>query len=598
MTSSRSRTACLLAASLMASVAITVYGAAAQEKPRSLVPPLGQTPPQQTDSTSPASPTQTPPEQTKVIEGSRIKGAVVVQSLGGLDPASIGTLTASTGGFGPNMWQGTKPERVVTLLKFLPVPSASPEMQRLFRRLLLTAAVIPQGLKQPLELIKLRLDKLLEAGLVPDAAELIARIPASSMSPDINRVAVKLHMLRGKNEEACRLADGSQAVAEDNFWTKTDVFCNLISGNMARAEIGINLLDETAGEDPLFFALFDRLAGGSSALPENDQALTPLHFAMMSRAGAHLPYPDIEKAGYAFLWALATDEKANINERFTAAYESLGVGSIPPVLPRRLISAGAFTDGAEEVADLGRIASLYRDAIAATDDLEKARILGELWTAGESDGSYLAASSLTMPLLLQMTPADYGGAFELDALRLSLVAGEEQSAIAWERGVRRGALKGDFAAREAARKRIARASAYMLISGTSGIARWNAATFDVADLDHGEDVAQTENVGLYLNVMEIFGEPVPEDLWSSTLDLGQVPRLSLSNQVIQRNLASAAAAGRVGETVALALSALGEEGPGMVSTETLGAVLTALKTVGLEAEARQLALEAAVSRNL
>ncbi|MEX0582560.1 MAG: hypothetical protein WD185_02740, partial [Sneathiella sp.] len=321
----------------------------------------------------------TSPAQKRVIEGSRIDGSVVVQTLGGLDPASIGTLTSESGGFGPGIWNGTTPERVTKLLQYLPISSASPEMQRLFRRLLLTAAVIPQGQEDPTELIKLRLEKLIEGGLVADASELIGRMPASGRTPALDRIAVELLLLQGRNDQACRLADGKQTASADAFWTKADVFCNLVAGNMARAELGLNLLDETAGDDTLFFALFDRVAGGATALPETERTLTPLHFAMTRLAGASYSFSSIERAGYAFLWAMAMDGSANISDRFAAAYESLTIGSVAPELPRRLINEGAFRDGVEEMAELAQIVALYREAVGANADLEKARAIGELW---------------------------------------------------------------------------------------------------------------------------------------------------------------------------------------------------------------------------
>ncbi|MAZ03793.1 MAG: hypothetical protein CMN56_11710 [Sneathiella sp.] len=584
---------------LFASLAVSFSVAQAQDKPRSLVPPLGQSTNTQQTETAPASnPTLTPPSQKKVIEGTRIDGSVVVQSLGGLDPASIGTLTSASGGLGPDMWDGTAPERVITLLQNLPVSSASPEMQRLFRRLLLTAAVIPQGTENPTDLIRLRLEKLVEAGLVTDATELVSRMPASGMTPALDRIAVELLLLQGQNDQACRAVEGQQEASIDGFWAKADIFCNLVAGNMARAELGLNLLDETAGDDTLFFALFDRVAGGATPLPETDQELTPLHFAMMRLSRVSPSLSSIENAGHAFLWALAMDEAANVDDRYVAAYESLTMGSVAPELLRRLINQGAFRDNADERTELAQIAMLYREAVGTDADLEKARLVGEIWAAGERDGSYFTASRLSFPLLTNLTPAEYGDKFELDALRLSLLSKAETETTNWERAVRRGALRGNFEERDAARRQIARADAYMIISGTTGIAKWNAANFDVAVFNHGEDAAQSENVGMYLGILELFGEPVPDKLWSDALALGQVPRFGLSNQVIEKNLDRAADAGLVGETIALSLAALGEEGPGLASTETLVSVLTALQKIGLTEEARQLALEAAITRNL
>ena len=55
---------------------------------------------------------------------------------------------------------------------------------------------------------------------------------------------------------------------------------------------------------------------------------------------------------------------------------------------------------------------------------------------------------------------------------------------------------------------------------------------------------------------------------------------------------------RLGETVTYALLALGDGGPGAASALTLDTVVRALRAMGLEREARALALEAVLARAL
>ena len=55
---------------------------------------------------------------------------------------------------------------------------------------------------------------------------------------------------------------------------------------------------------------------------------------------------------------------------------------------------------------------------------------------------------------------------------------------------------------------------------------------------------------------------------------------------------------RLGETVLLSLLALGESGPGDADPVVLSRVLSSLRNIGLEAEARALAVEAALAAGL
>jgi hypothetical protein len=63
-------------------------------------------------------------------------------------------------------------------------------------------------------------------------------------------------------------------------------------------------------------------------------------------------------------------------------------------------------------------------------------------------------------------------------------------------------------------------------------------------------------------------------------------------------LSEASQLGRLGETVLLALLALGEEGPGAAHPLVLHEVLSALAQVDLAHEARLLAIEAAVANGI
>ena len=598
MTSSRNSRKIRLASLLIACSVAVAFNVAAQDKPRSLFPI-----PKPSDA-APAAPRLIPPAGTiqtdgekRVIERSGEKGALVVQSLGGLDAASIGTLDAATGGLGTGMWNGTAPERVVTLLKYLPVVTTSPRMQELTRRLLLTAAAIPQGLEQPTELVQLRLEKLQEAGLVQDASALLAKIPMAIMTPDLARIQANLRLLQGKNAEVCQQAAVQKQQSKGPFWVKVEIFCNLVDGKVERAELGAALLEEQQSADTVFFDLFDRLAGGKSDISDSDEPLTALHYAMARQGEIKIPFSLAKNAGYDVLWALAAQKTADKNDRLRAAYTSLTVGSLGPALSHTLITEGALAD-APDGGGLGEIATLYRRAATEIDGAAKARIVGELWAAADRDGSYLAAAKLTLPLLENIPATRQNDEFEIDALRFFLAQGDTANAQKWERQVRRGALRGTNAEREAARKRITRVDAYMLMSGAPGIARWNAANFDLSSFADAENLNKGENAGFLLMVLGEFGEAIPDKLWSEALTVGQVPRASFSNLVIEKNLVLASEAGRVGETVALALTVLGDGGPSKVSTTTLATVLSSLKRIGMEDEARHLAMEAAILRDI
>jgi hypothetical protein len=602
MTSSLNKLFLSAFAALLTGLVFCAGVAAAQDKPRSLVPDLN-SPKEATEKLQaipekPASSTFGVPAAASKSESKTGQSALIVKSLGGLDAASVGTLDAATGGFGTGMWMGTAPERVVTLLTYLPVSAVSPTMQELFRRLLLTAAVIPQGLEKPTELMTLRLSKLQEAGRVADASSLAEKISPSALTNELVIATVNLQFLQGQNEQACRQVKTEKSKSADRFWDKADVFCDLIEEKFEQAELGAALLEEQGESDKLFLDLFDRLAGGTAVISDAELLFSPLHYAMIRHADMTVSFEAAENSGYDIVWALAMQENAQKDQRLRAAYQSLAVGSLGPEISRRLILDNALNQPADEMDAVSEIAELYRSIANEKDKDELASPLSVLWMTGFSDGSYFAATQLSALLLAEISATSQSDKFEIDAVRLLLAADETASAAIWERVARRAALRGTAEERLAARTRIDRVDAYMLISGAPGIARWNPATFDATSFVQGDDLERGENVGLLLAILGIFDRKIPESLWSEALDLGQIAQPRYSNLVIEKNLDAAAEAGRVGETIALSLTALGKDGPASVSLTTLSVVLSSLKKIGLEKEARALALEAAILRDL
>jgi hypothetical protein len=70
------------------------------------------------------------------------------------------------------------------------------------------------------------------------------------------------------------------------------------------------------------------------------------------------------------------------------------------------------------------------------------------------------------------------------------------------------------------------------------------------------------------------------------------------NAALLYALDEASEARRIGETVLLSLIVLGEQGPGESHAYALSTVLTALGRIGLESEARALAIEAALASGI
>jgi hypothetical protein len=107
-----------------------------------------------------------------------------------------------------------------------------------------------------------------------------------------------------------------------------------------------------------------------------------------------------------------------------------------------------------------------------------------------------------------------------------------------------------------------------------------------------------ERAAVALTLMDAIGYDVPESLWQELLGSSLTVTAYLPSVQLWRSLETASRKRRVGETVMLSLLALGEVGPAGANLTTLHAVISALKEVGLDPDARKLALEAALAKGL
>ena len=99
-------------------------------------------------------------------------------------------------------------------------------------------------------------------------------------------------------------------------------------------------------------------------------------------------------------------------------------------------------------------------------------------------------------------------------------------------------------------------------------------------------------------LLEALDEPVAEAEWEPLLDGPQYESVKLPAPALLHALGMASASKRVGETVLLALLCLGDDGPARASPLVLSAVISGLRQIGLEKEARSLALEAAIGAGI
>ncbi len=560
-------------------------------------------------------PTSTPTPGHSLVEtgidsvgatATRRDDEIEVNPLGEIAPDSIGTLDPSAGGFGIEMWKGSERRVVARLLRLLPDTMNSYGMSALARRLLTSIASPPVGRlddqdsEEP-SLLALRLDRLMALGEVPGVNDLLAVLPSRYDDEFIARMRVDGLLLAHDTAGACRHVRNGIAVYHRNpYWQKAMVLCQMVAGEVDQMMLGLDLLREQGGpDDPVFFALAGALFGTEVEMP-GEAELTPLHLAMIQALGAPLPAELIERVSPALLVAIAQAPNVALEQRAAAMESACAKGLLEGEALARVYDAYSFTP--EEMANpISAMASiegprpralLYQAARNQTLPATRAEILRVALERGERAGLYRALVSAYQPLLTEISATPDLAWFAGTAGRAFYAIGRYEQASDWLMLGRQEAIINPEAA-------TAAASLWpysRLAGGTAVTTEGNLATW--RDLREGMgDGTLGRRQTLLRAAFQALGERDPLS-WSLIAANGEPAGRLVPNAALLYALAEASESRRIGETVLLSLIVLGERGPGESHAYALSTVLSALSRVGLESEARELAIEAALASGI
>ncbi len=535
-----------------------------------------------------------------------VKPTVEIARVAAPDPEAIGLIEEADGGFPYDMWRDTPRALVETLLPRLPAGVASPAINRLARRLLLSTAAPPEG-PRGRDLVSLRIERLWAMGAGAEANRLLRRAPGDADDQALARVRLDGLLLTADNVGACALARDLVRRGDVPYWDMVLIFCQALSGRHDAAALGVDLLRERGTEpDGTFLALLRAMAGETDIEIPAPSAPTALHLSML--AAARLPVPEamIDAAGPTLARAIALSAATPLDRRLRAAERAEAMGVLPVAMLADLYRSAAFT--AEDLAnplsrakaDPGPLArallfqSLDRQVVPAA----RAEVLRALWEAGRaSDGwqGFATAARVSLAALASLAPAPELVWIAGDATRALLAAGEPVAALGWYELARsQASVNAEAAATSAELWPLVK------IADASGAIPWDDARLEawwqaregVPEADRRRDAT------LLYALLAALGEPVPVaaeaavfgdriEQWTRTL----VPALWL-------RLDRASTAGRQGETALLALVAIDPARAGATGSLTLAQTVAALARAGLGDDARAIALEAVLARDL
>jgi hypothetical protein len=540
----------------------------------------------------------TPPP---VIIGGPRADRIEVGTLTAVDPSAIGLLDPSNGGLPSSLWVGSDMAQIQALMPYLPVNAASPAMNRLARKLLLSRGpapnLAPTSPRLSPSLLALKLQRLYGAGELEALAQLAGLISNPASDPDAARILALGFLLQGKWAEASTLADKLVRTSADPLWLQLQAIAQIQAGDNDRADLTLSLLRDMGAPDKVFVSAIDLLRQRPKAKAEKLKQPDPFHLALARLMKWPIPREFLATTEPAlirfFLSAPELDGASRLNlvERLgmmglgngQALAELYGGLSLKPEERDRPVDSALKSGGSRARA------ILYQGGrTAPTTDGQAAALAAGLSLNGDPGlGVFLAEANRGLILTLPQPPilAPYAGALG----RIGFLSGDLAAGLRWLDIYRPLAAPGSTSASDLAG--LALIAALADPSGRHGVTRTDidlviarAATVPVE-----QRAARLAIMNACLNGLGL----VP------TSGATPMPVLKAqADQATQAAMMAAAEGGKIGETAILALALIGTQGPQSTDPHALEAALSALSRVGLNLDARRIAVEAALSYGL
>ena len=544
-----------------------------------------------------------------------------IGALAAPNPSDIGVLDTSQGALAPTLWQGSAAAVVDTLLPKLPA-STSPAMQNLAARLLLSPGAVPAGATKGPSLLALRVRALLALGQVPGALALVRAAAAATTDAAFNRAAVDTYWLSGHSHAACGRAFQMARDSTSNGALEDVAFCHFLAGQHAAAGIDVDLLREQKGIDPAFFQIYARLTGFRRKTVSSLSDPTPLLLAMLAATKDPPPPAIVEGAAPAVAYFVARMAHAPLSLRLIAGEQAVAQGGLAPDMLRKLYASVPFSE--TDLADPAKVAAklddargnalMYQAVGRENEPLAEAEALQSSFAlAKKLSGSALPVYRAEDKRLQALAPTHDLAWFAPDAVRALLTLGRPKAAAAWYALIAAGGQTAASGADGAGDpKAAAQLAPLMALAGAATAAPTAAPAAAAptagagagAGADPGQALAawyaaadptaRDAEAGLLFTLSEALGEKVPASLWLPLYRHTALTMATTPPAALRHGLARAATGKRIGETVMFSLVNLGPGGPTVASAATLADVVAALEAVGLDKDARRIAVEAAL----
>ena len=231
-------------------------------------------------------------DDTPAVQTITSNRSVPSVSLSNKDPkgvilATIGIDTDARGVLSRTMWQNSQVSDVIPLMERLPERLSSRRLDDMVRHVMISRAIPPKGATQKADIfVNYKLQWLRGQGLSDPLVQLARQLPEDEKWASWAMVSIDHDLITKNDAEVCpkvdRLRDISLNASLDNdYLSKVQIFCALLSGDDSLASFQLDLLQERGIEDELFFNVLRARIDGTTAKMDAPIVPTGLNMALM-----------------------------------------------------------------------------------------------------------------------------------------------------------------------------------------------------------------------------------------------------------------------------------------------------------------------------
>ncbi|HMC91420.1 MAG TPA: hypothetical protein VKI45_03070, partial [Allosphingosinicella sp.] len=481
----------------------------------------------------------------------------------------VGVLRPDNWGLGPNEYGGANGVFLSSLMRRLDAPLPSRWTQILLRRALLSEVQAPPGVNE-VDWVAERAWLLLRMGEADGARMLVQAVDVDRFTPRMFTVAVQVALATADPAALCPLVAPGRAVSDEPVWNLSDAMCAALQGDSARASQLIDQARGTNGAGGIDILLAQKVIGAGANTRravtiqwEGVDSLNSWRFGLAAATGLSVPANLMNGAGPQ-VWAWqARAPMIPLDQRVAAAQTAAALGVFSNASLVDIFSLLADqTDPAELNETIGgRLRKAYTGSL---DDRVSA--MRGLWDDKDTPGGRYARLILTAAAAARIPPSSNYANRADDLVASMVTAGYDEQAAHWSGVVGNAGNDAD--------------RAWSILAVASERPQVDLSVSRVkAFAGRGEGtrgrmlVAALAGLGRLRDPAALGVDPVPRSRWAHFID-------------------AAARSNQPGTVALLAGTGMQTGDWRGVPPEHLYQIVSALRRVGLDHEARMIAAEA------